>query len=436
MIRRSMWLLVVLLSGVSTLQAENWSRFRGPNGQGVSDETGVPLEWSLDKNVAWHTPIPGEGWSSPIVWEDQVFVTTATNNGTICRVLCLNRKTGDIEWNQQVFEQVPLRKENKNSYATPTPVTDGERVYAVFGDGSVVALSMDGEVQWTNRDVRFYSRHGLGASPILHDGLLIMPYDGSLPPPESGKFEDFQQERIGWQIPWEKSFLVALDTSSGEEVWRADRGMSRIAHVTPVVVENDSNDLLVSPAGDVIQGFDPLSGERLWTVKSQGEGVVPSPALSNGLIITASGFEAPTIRAVQPGGEGDVTETHIAWEQRRGCPNQPSLLTIGSRLYAISDTGVISCFDANTGELLGQQRVGGNYSSSPVAADGRIYFTSESAETVVVNADPELEILTRNQLSGHAQASPAISQGNVFIRTTDGLFCVGADPSQKNSVKE
>src|SRR5688572_26375650 len=160
-------------------RAADWPQFRGPTGQGISAETKLPLHWGAESNVLWKTSVPGEGWSSPIVWKDKVFVTSATDRGTSCRVIAFDRKSGSIIWDKEVFEQVPLRKEGKNSYATSTPVTDGKRVYAVFGDGGVAALSLEGAVAWTNREVQFYSRHGLGSSPIIHDDLLIMPYDGS-----------------------------------------------------------------------------------------------------------------------------------------------------------------------------------------------------------------------------------------------------------------
>lgn len=424
--KRALLSFTLLLMVASALSAENWPRFRGPTGQGHSSEKNLPTHWSSDSNVVWKTAIAGEGWSSPIVWNDRVFLTSATEHGTQCRVICVDRKSGKLLWDKMVFEQVPLRKEGKNSYATPTPVTDGERVYAVFGDGSVVALDFDGGVVWTNREVNFYSRHGLGASPMIHDGLLIMPYDGSNRVTAAGQWpNNSAEERLGWQIPWDKAFVVALDVKTGRRVWTGKRGMSRIAHITPLVLTEGGSTQIISCAGDAIQAFDPKTGERIWTVYSQGEGVTPSPAIGDGLIFTSSGFEKTTLRTVRTGGKGDVTETHIAWEQRKGTPTQPSLLYVSPHLYAISDGGIAHCYKGDTGEIIWEERIGGNHSASPVYADGKIYFLSEAGETTVIKAGTRFEILARNSLGEKCQASMAISQGHIFIRTAENLYCIG-----------
>ncbi|MDZ4778884.1 MAG: PQQ-binding-like beta-propeller repeat protein [Planctomycetia bacterium] len=410
--------LVALLALVHSAQAqaEDWPSFRGPTRQGISSETGLPLQWTAAEHIAWKVEVPGEAWSSPIVWGDQVFVTTATDGGASCRVLAFARATGELMWNTEVFRQTPGHKQAKNSYATPTPTTDGELVYAIFGDGSFAAVSLEGEIAWTNRDVKFYGEHGLGASPILYHDLLIMPFDGSSSGPDL---------KVGWQTPWDQSFVLALDKRNGQQRWRASRGLSRIAHVSPIITQIDGHDELVSCAGDAIQGFDPVSGERLWHVFSEGEGVVPSPALANGTIFTASGFGATTLRTVRLGGRGDVTQSHIAWEQRKGAPNQSSLIYVAPFLYAVSDQGVVMCYRGETGEVVWQGRVEGTYSSSPVAAEGRIYLLSEQGETTVVEARDEFDIVARNPLGERCQASMAVSQGRLYIRTDRHLWCVG-----------
>jgi outer membrane protein assembly factor BamB len=407
--------------------AENWPQFRGPTAQGISSEKNLPMHWSAESNVVWKVAIPGEGWSSPIVWEGRVFLTSATERGTKCHVIAVDRKSGKIVWDKEVFEQVPLRKEGKNSYATPTPATDGKRVYAVFGDGSVVALAVDGEVVWTNRDVQFYSRHGLGASPILHDGLLIMPYDGSNRIGTPGNWpNNTPEERLGWQIPWDKSFVAGLDVNTGKRVWTGKRGMSRIAHSTPVVIEHGGRKQIISIAGDAIQGFDPKTGDRIWTAYAQGEGLVPTPVVGDGLIFAASGFEKTTLRGVRMGGKGDVTQTHIAWEQRKGVPTQPSLLYVKGHVYGITDGGIATCYKADSGDIIWQERIGGNHSASPVYADGKIYFLSEAGETAIIEADPKLSgIIATNSVNEKCQASMAISEGNLFIRSDKHLFRIG-----------
>ena len=405
---------------------ENWPRFRGPNGQGHSIETGLPLHWSATSNIAWKTSIPGDGWSSPIVWDEKIFLTSALENGTKCHVICVNATSGKILWDKHVFDQQPRHKEGKNSYATPTPTTDGKNVFAVFGDGSVVALTMGGDILWTNREVQFYSRHGLGASPILYDDLLIMSYDGSTPVQAAGNYPQVTDtERTGWQIPWDKSFIAALDTKTGRRMWTGKRGMSRIAHVTSFIANVDGKDQLISGAGDFLGGFDPKTGERIWNIYAQGEGVTPSPVLGDGMLLASSGFEKTTLRGVKLGGAtGDVTQTHILWEQKKGVPTQPSPIYVKPYLYAITDGGIASCFHPTNGEIIWQERVGGNFCASPVYADGKIYFLSEAGETTVIQAGPDFKVLAKNPLGEKCQASIAISNRRLFIRSDRSLFCV------------
>jgi outer membrane protein assembly factor BamB len=396
--------------------AENWPCFRGPTRQGVSSETNLPWRWSATSNVRWKTAIPGEGWSSPVIWGDHVFVTTATLNGASCRVLALDRRDGRILWDTEVFQQVPKRKEGKNSYASPTPVTDGARVYACFGEGSFAALDYSGTVTWVNHDFPHYSQHGLGASLVLHEDLVIMPRDGS---------NEGEDRKLGWQKPWEQARILALDKQTGALRWEGRRGQSRIAHVTPNIRIENGHPRLISAAGDVVQAHDLETGKQIWTAYSQGEGVVPSVVLADDLAVTVSGFEKPTIRAFRAGGRGDVTKSHLAWEQTRGVPMIASMLYVRPYLYTITVGGVAQCLDVTSGEPVWQERVGGNHSASPVYADDRIYFASEEGELVVIKAGPEFEVLARNPLNERIQASPAISQGNLFIRTEQHLYCVG-----------
>jgi outer membrane protein assembly factor BamB len=417
---------IIALAFLSCLvHAENWPEFRGPTRQGISTERNLPLAWSADSNIVWKAAIPGDGWSSPIVWGDRVFVTSASANGADCHVIALDRKTGQILWNTTAFTQITRRKESKNSWATPTPITDGKTIYAVFGGGGVAAVDWSGKVLWTNMEVEFYSRHGLGSSPILHDGLLIMPYDGS-----SSRFESTEKvtdaERIGWQTPWDKSIIAALDAKTGKRVWTAKRGMSRIAHVSPLILEIDGAKQLVSGAGDRVQGFNLKTGEQIWSLYAQGEGVTPSPVSGEGLLFASSGFEKTTFRAFKLANlKGDVTETHIAWEQKKGCPTQPSPIYVDGRLFALTDGGIVTRYNPKTGDVIWQDRVGGNFSASPVFADGRIYCLSEAGETIVIESADDFKILARSPLNERCQASMAISQNHLFIRGEKNLYCVG-----------
>jgi outer membrane protein assembly factor BamB len=408
----------ILVLTVPSLGAENWPQFRGPTGQGHSAEARLPLKWSASENVVWKTPIPGQSWSSPVVWGDRVFLTTATDGGASCHVLCLERRTGTLSWDREVFRQALLHKEGRNTYATPTPATDGERVYACFGDGSFVALDFDGGIVWTNRAYPHYRQHGLGTSPILHAGLLIMARDGS---------SDGPDKAAGWQTPWDQAFIVALEARTGKERWKARRGLSRIAHGVPAVwTAPDGRVQLVSEAGDVVQGFDLKTGERLWSSEVIGEGKVPSTVVGDGLVFTAGGWGGKeSIKAFRVGGSGDLKETNLVWQQRKGMPRVPSLLHLRPHLYAVTDAGLAVCLNAETGAVLGQRRLEGSVSASPVAAQGRIYFLGDDGETTVVAAGPEMEVLARNPLGEKAQASMAISQGQCVIRTEKHLFCRG-----------
>lgn len=413
----------LLLAGTAA-RAENWPGFRGPTGQGISVEKSLPTSWAPDKNVAWKTPIPGEAWSSPIVWNDRVFLTTATDEGTSCRFVCISRADGKILWNVEVFKQPTLRKEGRNSYATPTPVTDGENVYSFFGGGGAAAVDFNGKVVWTNTDNKFYSQHGLGASPILYKDLLIMPWDPSI---ESGP-----DLKIGWQIPWDKSYIWALDKRTGKERYKAMRGMSRIAHMTPRIIDVDGSPQLVSAAGDTIGGFEPETGKRIWWVYSGGEGVTPSPVFGKGMVYSSSGFPTgvgdkpiyAAIRAFRLGGKGESTEENLVWEQRKGVPTIPSLLLVDDLLYSLKESGIMQLLSAADGSVIYTQRLEGSYSASPIYADGHVYLVDDQGNTTVLAHGREFKELSHNPLNESTQASPAFSQGDIFIRTHENLYCI------------
>jgi outer membrane protein assembly factor BamB len=411
--------LLALLGWAAALgHAENWPCFRGPTRQGVSTETGLPLKWSATENVAWRTPIPGEAWSSPIIWGDRVFVTTATEEGASCRVLSVDRTSGRVLWEREVFRQNTGHRNERNSYATPTPCTDGQRVYSVFGDGSFAALDFAGQVVWTNRDFPFYSEHGLGTSPILVDDLLIMARDGSHSPPDTGP---------GWHTPWDQAFLLALDTRTGQLRWKGARGSSRIAHVVPNLwTAPDGLVEIISGAGDVVQGFDPKTGKLRWTSKNIGEGVVPSIVVGDGLAFTASGWGGrESIKAFRLGGQGDLGEANLVWEQRKGMSHIPSFLYLKPYLYTLSEAGIAMCLKVESGEIVWQERVGGGFAASPVAAEGRIYLLADDGETTVIEAGPKFAVLARNPLGEKAQASLAISGQHLFLRAAGNLYSIG-----------
>jgi outer membrane protein assembly factor BamB len=408
-----------LAAGCLGLRAENWPEFRGPERQGNSAEKNLPLKWNQKENIRWKAAIPGDSWSTPIVWGDRVFLTTATDKGESCRIVSLDAGTGKVLWDREVFRQKPRKKETRNSYATPSPVTDGERVYAVYSDGSFVAVNFAGEVVWTNRDHPFYSQHGLGASPVLTGGLLIMTMDAS---------SEGEDKLIGWQKPWDKSYVLALDAKTGKERWKTMRGVTRISHGTPTLWTGpDGRVQVVSEAGDVVQGFDRDTGEKLWTSVVEGEGKVPSTLVAEGMVFTAGGFRGrESIKAFRLGEKGDLQEKNLVWEQKKGNPKVPSMVHVKPYLFTVNDTGFATCLKADTGEVVWYERVSGGFSASPVHADGRLYLLDNNGDTTVVEAGPQFKVLAKNPLGEPTQASMAVSGGRLFIRTDKNLYCVAA----------
>lgn len=402
------WLALALaaLFGASA-GASDWPAFRGPTGQGHSPERGLPVEWSETSNVRWKTPVDGRGWSSPVVAGGRVWLTTATDDGEgSLRLLGYHADTGREIVNTEVFRVDETTSDNpKNSQASPTPIIDTatNRVYVHFGADGTAALTTDGDILWTTR-FPYVTQHGNGGSPVLYDGQLFLSVDG-----------------------YDTAYVVALDAATGDERWRTPRRQPiSQAYSTPLLITVDDRDQLFSIGAFRATAYDPGSGEELWQV-SYGDGFsnVPAPVYGHGMVYIATGFQVPSLIAVRADGRGDVTGTHMAWTLRRGAPLTPSPLLVGDELYVVSDLGVATCVDAATGTIHWQQRLGGNFSASPVWADGRIYFQSEEGETTVVAPGIEFQQLATNALDGLTLASPAIADGSLFIRSHDHLYRIG-----------
>jgi outer membrane protein assembly factor BamB len=411
--------LLFLSATAFAQEPEQWSRFHGPNGQGISTATGLPVQWSASENIAWKTPIPGSSWSSPIVWNDHIFLTTTTDGGKECRLIAVHRKNGDILWNKLIFTQELKQKHPRNSEATPTPVTDGQRVYAVFANGHFVAADFEGNIIWTNTELDFYSHHGFGASPIIYGDLLITPINHS---------STAEPLRLGWQIAWDKSYLLALDKNTGKERWRGMREMSRISHSTPVIIQVDGKDQILSAAGDVIQGFEPATGKLIWTVKSEGEPAVPTPAIGEGLVFMSTSPGVPVL-GIKTDGKGDCTATHVVWQYVRNTPTTCSFLYVKPCLYSATDNGTFIALNAATGELLWQRRLEGRPDASPIYADGKIYVTTHIGATTVLklNVDPAkpAEVIAVNEIEETVQATLAVAGKQLLLRTDKELWCIG-----------
>jgi outer membrane protein assembly factor BamB len=394
--------LLLLLGGPA--QAEEWPQFRGPTGQGHSSEQGLPVEWSESRNVLWKVPVPGSGWSSPVVAGGRIWLTTAV--GDSLRALAVDEASGGMIVDVEVFRVPPSSAINpKNSRATPTPIVDGDRVYVHFGADGTAALSASGEILWTTR-LAYDSQHGSGGSPVLYRDLLIIVCDGN-----GGA-----------------AYVVALDTATGRIRWKTDRRRpADQAYATPLVIRVGDRDLLVAPGAHRAAAYDPLTGEEVWRVGyPNGFSNVPRPVYGDGRVFIATGFNTPSIMAVRADGRGDVTRTHVAWTSTRGAPLTPSPLLVGTELYFVSDTGVLSCLDAASGAYLWQARIGGNYSASPVFADGRIYFLNEEGIATVIAPGRTFERLASNTLDGSTLASMAVSNGSLVIRSDRHLYRIGA----------
>jgi outer membrane protein assembly factor BamB len=404
--RKALLLLLFALAALAVaVSAEDWPQFRGPTGQGQSTDRGVPLEWSESRNVIWKTRLPGLGWSSPVIAGGRVWVTSAIKeHGGSLRALAFDLETGRELVNTEVFRTRSADPLNaKNSLASPTPIVEGDRVYVHFGADGTAALTASGETVWKLR-FPYESQHGSGGSPVLYGDLLIFSADGS-----------------------DAAFVVALEKQTGKIRWKTSRRQpSDQAYSTPLVIRVGDRDEVVSVGAFRAAAYDPQSGKEIWRV-SYGDGFsnVPRPVFGHGLVYIATGFQQPSLIAVRPDGTGDVTRTHVAWTLHRGAPLTPSPLLVGDELYIVNDGGIASCLDATTGETRWQQRLDGNFSASPVFADGRIYFLSEEGVTTVILPGKEFRKLATNQVDGATLASMAVSAGSIFIRSNTYLYRIG-----------
>ncbi|HKV35049.1 MAG TPA: PQQ-binding-like beta-propeller repeat protein [Pyrinomonadaceae bacterium] len=360
----------------------------------------MPLTWSETKNVRWKVAIPGRGWSSPVIQGDRIWLTTATEDGKSLRAIAVDVNTGAIQQNVEVFRlKSPKLMNDKNSFASPTPVIDGDRVYLHFGAYGTACITQTGEIVWKTKLEYDNGQHGPGGSPIVYDDLLIVSCDGL----------DVQ-------------YVVALDKATGKVRWKKTREGYQ-AYTTPLVVNLPDGDQVISPGAFQAIAYEPRTGKEIWRVKyAEGFSNVPRPVYGHGLVFICTGFQEPSLLAVRPDGRGDVTKSKVAWKLGRAIPRTPSPLLVGDELYIVTDNGIATCIDAKTGEELWRARLDGTYSASPIYADGRIYFLSEDGESVVIAPGRQLKHLATNQLEGPTLASMAVSHNSLFIRSATHLY--------------
>jgi outer membrane protein assembly factor BamB len=404
------FLFIYLCLGTPTnAVGEDWPQFRGPGGQGHSVSRDLPLKWDQKTNVAWKADIPGNGWSSPVLLDGRIYLTTAvqdkeSNGPTSLRALCLDATSGDSIWNIEI-DQLPedITIHPKNSHASATPIVTSDRLYVHFASHGTAALDLQGHILW-KKQIDYQPHHGTGSSPVLFENLLIFNCDGIDSP-----------------------FVIALDVSTGDERWRTPRpniAKMTFSFSTPLIIEVNDHPQLISTASGLVCGYNPRTGAELWMAQYPNRwSVVPRPVYQDGLILISTGYEGPAeLLAIRPTGSGDVTESHIAWRADRFVPHNPSPIIHDGFIYLVSDRGIASCRELQTGKLIWKERLGGAYSASPILADNRVYFLSEDGLCTVIRAAPEFESLARNDLGERSLASVTPTTGALFIRTINGLY--------------
>ena len=385
--------------------ASYWPRWRGPSGQGIVTGAGYPDRWSATDNVVWRTAVEGRGNSSPIVWEDRIFLTAGRNRGRELYILAYDRSDGSLLWETDVAPGSPERVHQKNGPASATPATDGERVYVSLGSRGLVALDLDGNRIWHTEVGRIDNYHGPAGSPLLHGDRLFIYQD---------------QQPAG--------FVAAYDTATGEQVWRTAREAT-VGWGTPVLIRAGDREELIVSSSRTVNAYDPDTGAELWRCEGNNFEVIPTPVVEAGLVFCTSGRAGPTL-AIRPGGSGNVTDTHVAWTTARGSPFVPSPLAYDGRLYTINDmASIVTAFRAATGEVLWQGRLGRavreGFSASPIYVDGKVFFTNDDGTTFVLRAGDEFDLLHTNDIGARTLATPALVDGYWYIRTENELLAIG-----------
>jgi outer membrane protein assembly factor BamB len=400
---------------LSTVAAADYAQFRGPAGDGVSQATSLPATWDETTNVAWKTPIPGKGWSSPVLHQGRLYLTTAVETTTAdkgelsLRALALDAASGLIVWDREIFRQPAdsPKIHSKNSHASPTPIVDRSRLFVHFGHQGTACLDLDGNIQWTNSDLKYPPVHGNGGSPIIAGDHLIFTCDGGSDP-----------------------FVVALDVASGREKWRFRRPFDpakKFAFSTPTLItDKRGRSQVICPGAGSTSALDPETGREIWRCQHGGYSVIPKPLYSHGLVIFSTSYDSPEVIAVRPEGDGDITETHVEWSLKKGAPHTPSLVVVGNELYMVADKGVATCVDAATGKQHWQERLGGNFSSSLVYADGKLYVQSEEGPTTVIRPGRTFDKLATTGFDERTLASYAVGDRELYIRTEANLYRVEA----------
>lgn len=396
--------------------AEDWPDFRGPHANGHSAAKNMPVQWSNDQGIQWKIPLPGLGWSTPIVSKGTIWLTTSLEDGKSLHALAIDGPTGKILHDVPVFpNNEPKAIHDKNSHASPSAVVDGDNIYLHFGTYGTTCIDAKGNVLWTQKLV-YEPQHGPGGSPIIFEDLLIVNCDGT----------DVQ-------------FVTALDKHTGEIRWKtlrthADPGRldgtksPPMAFSTPVLWHHQGTTQLVSSGADHVAGYDPRTGKELWWSKYDGYSIVLRPTIAEDIVFVSSCYNDPVLYAIRLGGEGEVTQSRTVWTLNKAVPHSPSPLIVDNEIYLFSDNGIATCLDAKSGHQHWQHRLGGNYSASPLYADGHIYILSEGGETTVIQPGLEYRELAKNSVNGRTLASFGVLENSLLLRTDTELLRIGTKP--------
>jgi len=389
----------------------DWPQFRGPDGQGHSNEKNAPLEWSDEKNVKWKMAVPGKGFSSPVIFNKQIWMTSAENEGKSLHAICLDKTSGKLIHNIKVITTDDAGPRHRlNGYASPTPVIDKEHVFVHFGPRGTACLNKKGEVIWKNTDLNYNVIQGGASSPILYNDVLFLTCDGI----------DFQ-------------FLVALEKQTGKVKWKQDRAhleaaaqkraIAKMSYSTPLIQSVEGKTQLVCSGADHVASYNINDGKEIWWMPYNGFSIVGRPSYGNSLFYVVGSIRQDhfCIYAVQPG-KGQLKNNQIKWQYSKGVPHVSSPILVDTEVYFVHDGGVASCLNAITGELIWNERLGGNYDASPIRIQNRLYFLNREGKTTVLSTGKRFNKLATNQLKGTFKASPAVADGSLFLRSDTHLF--------------
>ncbi len=398
-------LLSLLTIAIGLTRAEDWPGWRGPRSDGTVSETGFPLTWNSTENVKWKTDLPGTGHSSPVISNGKVFLAGCVENERKRILYCLDRSSGKILWEKCAVVTDLEKKHNENSWASSTPAADGERVYITFFDNPqmrVYCYDYQGNLLWEKNPGEFHSVHGFCSPPTLYKDLVIVNGDQDA-----------------------KAFIVALDKSTGNEVWRVDRPNRTRSYCPPVVIDTPQKKQLVLTGSKCVASYDPDTGKQNWIIDGPTEQFVSSMVYHQGVLLLTAGFPGHWVMAINPNGSGNVSKTHVLWDRQKEGGYVPSPVAHAGKLFLVDDNGVASCWDIKTGKQHWKERLSGKgHHASAVAADGRIYLTADDGVTFVLNATDQFEVLSKNPLGDRVFASPAFSNGEIFIHSSKALWCI------------